>query len=254
MFPTGRLVAVPVLCCFLSCLEARGISERERLSGFAEQRKENEQFQRARERGEQGYYEELDQIEAQKRRDLEAYRKTKKNKLMAEDGPEAKEDEADKKRYQAQYEEQREIYFRTRTKQEILDRKKLGLPSEAQELGLDENRPRYDYRKRATYGATPKFGKKSVSAGSSSSGGFSGSSSPSFPPPPTFDDFGNQDGGFIPAPNMDDFGDVPPPPPPPPPPFGDDFGGGFGGGFGVPPNFNDFPPPPPPPPFGEGDF
>jgi hypothetical protein len=111
-------------------------------------------------------------------------------------------------------------------------------------LGLDTERPRYDYRKRAMFGAKQKLG-SSASSGPSGSG-----STPSFggrgslPPPPTFDDISGADNGYVPAPNMDDFGDIPPPPPPPPPMYDGgtpDFGGGTGGGDFIPPPPNNFP-------------
>lgn len=228
---------------------ANVISEKDRLTGFAEHQNKFKQFDKAREQGERAYLEEEEQWEHQKNRDLADYKKNKKAILMPEDGPEAQADAAAKKRYEKEQEEARKSYAENKVVIEPLDRQALNLPSEARELGLESDRPRYDYKKRALYGASPRYGKVTPSYGSSSgssSPSFSGSSS-NFPPPPTFDDFG--DGGYVPAPNMpDDFGDIPPPPPPPPPPFGDDFGG-FGSG-------TDFPPPPPPPVFNEdsGDF
>lgn len=230
-------------------LASAQVSEKDRLSGFAEHHNKNDRFDAARMQGERAYYEYEEQWENKKRRDLEQYKATKKQVLMSEDGPEAKADEAAKKRYAETYELAQKDYEQARRKKENMDRQALQLPSEEQELGLDITRPRYDYRKRAFYtGRSPiKGAPSSSSSGGSSSGGssFGGGSSgfgggSSFPPPPSFDDF--NDGGYIPAPNIsDDFGDVPPPPPPPPPPFGDD-----GGDFMAPP----------PPPFGGdgGDF
>lgn len=218
-------------------------SEKTRLSGFEDYKKEQGQFDTARSKGERAHLEEEEQWEYQKNRNLEAYKKTKKQVLMKEDGPEAKEDMAMKKKYADQYEKEKQIYLKDKSKQEKVVRENLNLPSEAQELGLQETRPRFDYRKRSLYGARQKYGKMPGSSGSSSgsSSSYSGSSGPSFPPPPTFDDFG--DGGYVPAPNMpDDFGDVPPPPPPP------SFRNDFGGSDSFPP------PPPPPPPFDGSDF
>ncbi|KHD87103.1 MAG: hypothetical protein OM95_16255 [Bdellovibrio sp. ArHS] len=225
-------------------------AEMERLSGFAQHQKNLKQFDLARSKGERAHLEEEEQWENQKDRAREEYKQTKKSIRMSEDGPEAQADAVAKRKRLEDYENSREEYVAEKSKQKILDRQAAHLPSEATELGLDELRPRYDYRKRAMYGAQSKFGRpsSSPSSGSSSGGGF-GSGGSSFPPPPTFDDFGGPD-GYVPAPNMsDDFGDVPPPPPPPPPGFGDDFGGGFQGGSDFPP------PPPPPPPFGDdGEF
>lgn len=234
----------------ISSLAVAKVSEKERLSGFAEHQSRNAQFDKARLQGERAYFEEEEQWENQKNRELSEYKKNKKQVAMSEDGPEAKADEAEKKRYELAQAEAKKQYILEKGPDEQIDRQALHLPSEARELGIEGEGPRYDYRKRALYGARPRYGKASPSYGSSSgssSPSFSGSSS-NFPPPPTFDDFG--EGGYVPAPNMpDDFGDVPPPPPPPPPAFGDDFGG-FGGGT------SDFPPPPPPPPSFEdsGDF
>lgn len=226
------------------------VSEKERLSGFAEHQKNQKQFDKARQQGERGYLEEEEQWENQKNRNLEAYKKEKKAEIMNEDSPEAKADAAEKRQYEQKQEKERRDYVAEKAHQETLSRETAGLPSEAQELGLEELRPRYDYKKRALYGAQPKYGRSSGSSGfagsSGSSPSFGGGSSSSFPPPPTFDDF-PEGGGYVPAPNMpEDYGDVPPPPPPPPPPFGDDYGGGAFGGSDFPP-----PPPPPPPPFGD---
>lgn len=249
----SRAVFLLILSSLVTNWSWAQVSEETRLRGFAEQRKNATQFEEARQRGERAYLEEEEQWENQKNRDLDEYKKSKKKIEMNEDGPEAKADAAAKKALAKTYEEDKQAYNAEKSKQEKLARESLNLPSEAQELGLDENRPRYDYRKRASFGAQQKFGKSASTGGgsSSSSGGSSsyggGSSSPgNFPPPPTFDDFGDG-GGYVPAPMPEDFGDVPPPPPPPPPPY-DDFGG-FGGGVDFPP------PPPPPPPFGgDGDF
>lgn len=237
-----------VFFIFLSCLSWGQNDDKGRLSAFEEHKKEQLQFESARAKGERAYLEEEEKRENQKNRNLQEYKKTKKEILMTEDGPEAAEDAAVKKRFAENYEKELKAFTAKQKRQENLDRKKLKLPSEAQELGLDEPRPRYDYRRRSVYGAKPKFG-KGTDVGSSrggslpSRGSAPGGSAPSFPPPPSFDDFG--DDGYVPAPNMDDFGDVPPPPPPPPLPFGGDDGG-----------VDDFPPPPPPPPpfGGDDDF
>lgn len=215
-------------------------SEKGRLSGFNDHKKEQGQFDTARSKAERAHLEEEEQWENQKQRNLLEYKKGKKQVGVTEDGPEAKADAKVKKKYVEDYEKNRQEYVQEKSKQQELSRKALNLPSENQELGLDEIRPRYDYRKRVLYGARPKYGKMPGSSGSSpGSSSFSGSPSPSFPPPPPFEDYGD---GYVPAPNMpDDFGDIPPPPPPPG--FGDEFGGS-----------DSFPPPPPPPPPFEGDF
>ncbi|WP_347356603.1 hypothetical protein [Bdellovibrio sp.] len=245
MNSSARQTFLLVLLLLSSTAYGEGVEET-RLKGFAQHQNSQDRFEKARQQGERAYLEEEEQWENQKDRALNEYKKTKTAEKMSEEGPEAKADAVAKEKFDDAYEQERLKYIEKKNKQEVVTRGG-NLPTEAQELGLLEDRPRYDYRKRAMYGAKPKYGKSSP--GSSSS---SGSSSPSygggssFPPPPTFDDFGG-DGGYVPAPNVDDFGgDIPPPPPPPP--FSDDFGGGFGGD-------GDFPPPPPPPPFEGGtDF
>ncbi|MDG0816379.1 hypothetical protein [Bdellovibrio svalbardensis] len=223
-------------------------AEETRLLGFAEHQNNGKQFDKARAQGERGYLEESEQWENQRQRELADYKKSKKSKEMDDDGPEFKADALAKKQFDVEYQQTRKEFIEKKSQEEKLSRADKKLPTEAQELGLDMERPRYEYRKRAAFGGKPKFGSAAAAAGGSSYGGGSGGSS--FPPPPTFDDFSGGGGGYVPAPNLpEDFGDVPPPPPPPPPGFGEDtFGGGYGTDFA--------PPPPPPPPFGEdsGDF
>lgn len=247
MTRTSRLILIFVPF-FLGPGAGAQISEKERLSGFAEHQKNQERFDEARLKGERAYFEEEEQWENQKNRTLEGYKKTKKQAVVHDDGPEAKADAAAKIEYAKKYEEDRRAYAKKRSRQDVVVHEDLNLPTEAQELGLNEERPRYDYRKRAMFGGQPKYGKVTGGSSSSAGGGSGrGSISPggtSFPPPPTFDDFGGADGGYVPAPSMpDDFGDIPPPPPPPMP-MGDDFGG----------EGMDFPPPPPPPFNDDGGF
>jgi hypothetical protein len=221
-------------------------SEVDRLSGFAKHQSNDEQYDKARIQGEREYLEEVEQWEHKKERELQAYKTISKDRRvdMDEDSPDAKADAVQKKKLAEQYEEDRKKHSLSRAKNKSFDRQALGLPSEIKELGLDQERPRYDYRKRASFGATTKLGKNTFKSSGSSSGGYSGGGGGgsrggnSFPPPPpAFDDF-QDGGGYLPAPTLNDdyMGDIPPPPPPPPP-----FGGeGMGGGI------NDFPPPPPP--------
>lgn len=224
------------------------VSEKERLEGFAEHYRNQDRFDEARRKGERAYFEEEAQWDAQKQRQLAEHKKHQKEGEMPEDGPEAKADLKTKKVYADEYEKSRQEYVKNKNHYSVVNREKLHLPTESQELGLNLERPRYEYRKRASYGGQPKFGKMTGGAfGGGARGGSTSSGGSSFPPPPTFDDFGGG-GGYVPAPNFpEDFGDVPPPIPPPSG-FGDDFGGG--GGMDFPP-----PPPPPPSPFGdEGGF
>lgn len=111
--------------------------------------------------------------------------------------------------------------------------------SEEEELGIYNERPRYNLRKRArnkwaksgsNYGA----GGSSGATGGYGGGGYQPSDNYDFPPPPPPD---------IPQDNFDDF---------PPPPPATDFAnpGTFDSGFGDAP----MPPPPPPPPPDGWDF
>ena len=241
------IFAIIFFCSNLAPVWADDDPEKERLGGFAEHQNKQKKLDQLRESGEQEFLENEARWADQKNRQLLDYKKSKKNAEIKEDGAEAKADAASKKDYVDQYEKERVLFIKERVKRKSFSREALKLPSEQKELGLAEERPRYDYRKRVLYGANPKWGRKppgsSVDSFSPSSGGTS------FPPPPTFDDFGG-DTGYVPAPNMsDDMGDMVPPPPPPMP-MGTDFSNG---------GFNEmspeFAPPPPPPPFvNEGGF
>ncbi len=209
-----------------------GNPQQERMQGFKEHISENAQFNKAREMGEKAFLEEVEQWETQRDRKAIENQRQKQASQMAEDGVEAKEDAAAKRKNQEEYKASLKEYLSEKSRQakESKDQVKFKMPTEAQELALDEIRPRYEFNKRMN------AGKKKTKAGSSASG--------NFPQPPSFDGFSGGGGGYVPAPNLpEDFGDVPPPPPMNPG-FGEDS---LGGGFG-----NDFPPPPPPPPpFGE---
>lgn len=224
-----------------------------RLRGFAEHQSDEIEFEKQRVRGETEYLEESEQWQKQKDKDLAEHKKRRAAALQvqSDSGKGAREDAEEKRAWDKDYEKSRQAFAKNRDR---FDRSKAkGLVTEDEEFGLLADRPRYDYKKRALYGAPLKYGKIGPSTGGgsgSSSPGFSmgnpgGSPAPfgsgNFPPPPSFDDFGD---GYIPPPNLGGgFGDDIPPPPPPP--MMDDFGGGFNnGGFN-----NEIPPPPPPPPF-----
>ncbi|MFM6929216.1 MAG: hypothetical protein ACKOX6_12180 [Bdellovibrio sp.] len=218
MKPVCPLVAILICSVISSAAHAMG-AEESRLLGFAQHQNNNKQFDKAREQGERAYLEEIEQWELERNRDLQEYRKTKKIQAIAEDGPEARADEVERKKYKENYDKVRREYIAEKAKDQALERKAKGLPTEAQELGLDQERPRYDYKKRAYFGGKP--GRNSLtpsSGGGRGSGNYGGGNNNAtpFPPPPTFDDFDN---GYVPAPNIspEDFGDVPPPPPPPAP-------------------------------------
>ena len=199
--------------------------EEVRLNGFAQHQKNGKQFGNARSQGEKAYLEEQEQWELSRQRTLEDYKKKKAAQVMEDEGPEYQADQVTKKKWDANREIEREKYAAKRH-EEVLDRKAKGLPSEEEELDIAEERPRYDYRKRASFGAS----KSSTSSSGGSSSGRSGGAAPwtggggsNFPTPPPFDDFGGE--GYVPAQNApEDFGDIPPPPPPPPV-FEDNFDG-----------------------------
>jgi hypothetical protein len=231
---------LPRLVLAQSRAESNGEAEITRLRGFAEHQIDEAQFDRQRRKGETEFLEESEQWQKQKDADLAEHKKLRaeQKKAGSDTSVSAKEDAEEKLVWEKDYEKSRHAFAKEREK---FDRSKVsGLVTENEEFGLDSHRPRYDYKKRALYGAPLKYGKAVPGTGSSSgAGGFSagnpGASAPfgaggNFPPPPSFDDFGD---GYIPPPNLGGaFGDDIPPPPPPPPM--DDF--------------NDFPPPPPPPP------
>ncbi|MFP5519014.1 MAG: hypothetical protein ACLGGX_03875 [Bdellovibrionia bacterium] len=213
--------------------------EEVRLRGFAQHQKGIDRFDRSRDKGEIAYLEELEKWERQRLAALEEHKKQKKIESPQEGGKEWRADLAEKQAYEQELEQSRQDYIK---KQDRFNRQNAAnLPSEEEELGLTgEQRPRYDIKKRASFGAPLGFGLKS--AGSTSKGGSFGGGSGSFPAPPAFNDFGD-DSGFVPGSNLGEYdsgSDFPPPPPPPPPPFSD-------GG-----DFPEFPPPPPPPDFNDG--
>lgn len=216
-----------------------------RLGGFAEHQSSETKFERLRRRGETEYLEEAEQWEREKDRNLAEYKKQKAAgiKKQSEDGADAKVDTKAKQDWERDYDKSRQDYAK---KQRSFDRTKhKELVTENEELDLTAQRPRYDYKKRALYGAPLKYGKAgSMPRASGSSSGFSPpspstapfGSNPNFPPP-QYDDFGD---GYIPPPTLGDgFGDDLPPPPPPPVAPIEDFGN----------SDMMIPPPPPPPPF-----
>jgi hypothetical protein len=219
-------------------------AEEERLRGFAEHQSKFSRFDEAREGGKRAYLEEQEQWASEKDRDLAAYKKNKPKAepVMDENSPEHRAWEKQKKSEEQAYEETRKAFAAQSAKNQALDREAKGLPTLAQELGLDQERPRFDFAKR-NFGTSTVGSSGTGRGGGGSSGSFNPGNS-SFPPPPTFDDFSD---GYVPAPNVtpEDFGDVPPPPPPPMPTGFGDFGNG-----------SEFIPPPPPPPgnFESGDF
>ncbi len=243
----GLVLSFSILSLLLAASVGQAqTADLERLRGFAEHQSESQQFERQRARGERGFLEEQEQWERQRDKDLVEFRKHRAEKLMDDNGPEAQEDQKEKKTWSKNYEEDRKEYSKHEQK---FDRKMYPeLVTEKQEFELTAERPRYAIKSRAMFGAPQKLGQKGPGS-SGSMGGTktsSANSGPSFPSPPNFNDFGG-DNGFVPAPNMNDnFGDDVPPPPPPMP-----------GPNVAYPDMNDFNgdiPPPPPPPMMNDDF
>lgn len=227
------------------CLLSAQVDEKERLSGFAEHYKGNSQHDREREKGIKDHRRELDAWDSEREKARFDHKKERKSSEMTEEGPEAKADLREKATYTKEIETARRDYVSKKSRQDNFSRKALKFPSEEEELGLIEDRPRVDYKKRATYGAQPNYSKMPVSGSSPSRGGgsgrFGGGGGESFPPPPAMD----YDDSYVPAPGFDREGDVEPPPAPPFPEDFEDMGPEGGA--------DDFIPPPPPPPPGFGD-
>ncbi|OYZ20708.1 MAG: hypothetical protein B7Y39_10495 [Bdellovibrio sp. 28-41-41] len=217
--------------------------EQERLSGYKEYVDENQIFDRERLRSYRAYLESVEKDLFEKSKSLRDFRKTKKIEKQESDeidnykeylSEQLKQDKADNVAMQEYRKNQRKS-------KAIQDKRDF---TEEEELGIFVERPRYDYKKRAMYGAKPKY-KIATKPGSGAGGDGASSPSPDFatdsgyipPPPPQ-----------LPAemPNEPFYDEIPPPPPPP---FPADFGNG-GGDMGD----GYIPPPPPPPPMFDGEF
>ncbi len=210
--------------------------EVERARGFQEYLDQKRKLMNAQDQGLQIYLESLE-IQA---RDYEKarieYQAQKKSEIKPELSSEYQEHVDDR---QAARDEKDllELNYRKERLEEARILNQIRLNKMA-ELGLPENRPRYEFEKRSLYGGKPQFSRsKDPFPSLPSAPGFGSGSSP-FPPPQE---------PFPPAAPFDDF----PPPPafpddnfdlPPPPPM-DSLGGEPGTGS------DDFFPPPPPPAF-----
>ncbi|MFZ4403149.1 MAG: hypothetical protein ACOYOK_03525 [Pseudobdellovibrionaceae bacterium] len=221
---------------FLAHKKANQIYDQNREKGLAEWQKQQRLQQKNQE---------------QKREDYLSQRK-KENAADDESSLSFKLDQANKKAQQLAAAKNQRDYFRDH--KEI--KTTLTTQQQLEELDLLSERPRFEYRKRAAFGASvPTFAKSQGGLhdfGGSSSGqngysprsGFSPGAAPPvnsgmggspLPPPPPFDDFGPPVGNdFIaPAPPAEFNGEEPIPPPvfdgggfsdePPPPFFEDEF-------------------------------
>lgn len=215
--------------------------EHERLSGYKEYVEESQVYERERLRSYRAYLESVEKDLFEKNKALRDFKKNQKIEKQ-------ESDEADNysEYLEAQAKDQKtadialEEFKRNQRRSRAIEAKRDF--TEEEELGIFVERPRYDYKKRAMFGAKPKY----KSAAKSGSGGGSGASAPDFA----------TDSGYIPPPPPpmpaelpnEPFYDEIPPPPPPPLPFPGDYGNGEMGGDGY------IPPPPPPPPMFDGEF
>ncbi len=205
-----------------------------RTRGFEEYKRQKKLLDVDRDKGLAAH---LETVELEKREyeaALEEHRRQKKKDKPLEYTPAYTEKKTERREEQIRAEKDLESFrAEKRTERKLLEQANI---NKMEELGLPEDRPRFDLNKRALYGATTTFGKSKSGSGGSfggGSGGFSAPDSYSPPPPSSFDE-------FPPPPTFpDDNFDLPPPPPPPPMPFDD--------GMGMNAPFDEFPPPPPPP-------
>ncbi len=218
----------------LSSLKIEANHNLNRLKSLREEKKNNKIYEEERERSLGTYLEDQEKWDLAREKGLAEYRKQKKTLSPAEDGPEYREDQRERKKALEKAEKSRETQVRTRN--QILNQNPgVVAHLEDEELGLLELRPRYELRFRGKN----KWNRNSGAAGSRSSGGGSTYTPPNdldsgFPPPPL---------DYTPAPPpMDSYEEVPPPPPPP----GYDYGAGAGMPYDS--GYGDVPPPPPPPP------
>lgn len=206
--------------------------ELERVRGFNDYKKQRRLNDREREKGLALHLEKVEMEQREYRESLQEHRRMKRTEKPLEATPFYKENVRDRERdKQKRLQEQEEFIADKKVEKRLLNQAQI---NKLEELGLPEDRPRFDVKKRTLYGAASPFDKAPPSSG----GGGSNSFAPS-------------DGGF-PTPPPAPFDEFPPPPtfpgddnfdlPPPPPPMPYDEGMGMNN-----PPFDEFPPPPPPP-------
>lgn len=212
--------------------------ESNRRKAFKEYEDEKKKSEKEQNKGLSLWLEEQEQWDLSREKAVFEYKKNRRE-TPGEGSPEHLADIAEKERAQRVIEDGRKQHIEIKRKI-LAQYQPLNVTSEEEELGIYNNRPRYDLRKRGKNKWTSKGG---TSLGGSSSGSSSGgfqSDFNDFPPPPP------PDFNTVPQDSFDDF--------PPPPPPATDFGnapGTFDSGFGDAPIP---PPPPPPPPEGGWDF
>lgn len=225
--------------------------ESNRRKAFKEFEDEKKRVEKEQNKGLSLWLEEQEQWDSAREKAVNEHKKTRKPQLpgiidsqgVAQDVSKEYYDDVEvKQRAQRVVEEGRKQHIAIK-KSIIAQYSPQDVISEEEELGIFNQRPRYDLRKRGR-------NKWMQKGGSSLGGGSSGSSGGGYmpPPPDTFDFPPPPPGDFNTMP-QDSFEDFPPPPPPP-----GDFGnapGMYDSGFGDAPIP---PPPPPPPPEGGWDF
>ena len=202
-----------------------------RRKAFSQHTDENKIYDQEREKGLALFLEEEERWNRLREKETREHKKTRPT-AIDEFGHEYQADLKQKENADKQRELDRQRHVRTKSNLFIEFEDKIP-QTEERELGLAQNRPRYELRKRAKNKWVNSG--KTLQGGASSSSGSSPFDSPSIPQP--------SPGDFVSPPMDTNFEDIPPPPPPIP---YDNFDQGNAGGFDS--GFGDVPPPPPPPP------
>jgi hypothetical protein len=230
--------------------------ETKRRNDFKVNRAGQKTYEQEREKGLSLFLEEQEKWDITREKGLKEQRVQRlKSVEMDENSPEYRQDQKEKKKYEADLELSRQK--QVATKQQVIElfKNKVNVTEEV-ELGVYNDRPRYAQRARGSnkWSAKSKLGGGGSGASSSASsnsgggawdgGGNSGTTAPfDYPPIP------NQD--YMPTDNFDDL-----PPPPPMMPY-EGYGAPNGGDMPFNGGSSEFAPPtgyPPPPPDGGWDF
>lgn len=192
-----------------------------RMQDFLEHHQRQEKIDSIREKGLSEYLDEVNDWELQRLKALKNYKPITTGDDFETTRKSYLEFKAQKREEQMEMEEARRKYVKTQRAQTSLEISDL---DEMVELGLLEDRPRYNYKKRVLYGAKSKY-KMGSGAGSTATNTLPDHNTEQFnnfvpPPAPPEMDFPEPP----PPPSFED-GDFPAPPPPPPPPSFDDADG-----------------------------
>jgi hypothetical protein len=213
-----------------------------RLKSFRTEINNNRIFDEEREKALSEFLEEQEKWDLYRDRGLREYRSEKRKDASPREGsPEHNAYLAEKESEEAIYERSRRMHVDT--KKQFISKSAGDAVSrlESEELGLYNERPRYDLRRRALN----KWVNSGLKTGGGS-GGFSGGSSTTFQPPQPPPDFAPApEFPAAPAPyeGFDESAQAPLPPP-----VFDSNSGGMTDGFMNPGGELNIPPPPPPPP------